>query len=132
MGRVDHFGPNSYVSRSRDCSASGCMNSTREGKPFCPDHVEMHPYVQEVVAFRKLRDAEIVRIADGRQVADDSLLFKEIIIHITNLGSKTVERLACDLMIDIEAIKKLIKAMKRQKLIKIGRSKRGSTVVRLP
>ena len=108
------------------------MNSTREGKPFCPDHVEMHPYVQEVVAFRKLRDAEIVRIADGRQVADDSLLFKEIIIHITNLGSKTVERLACDLMIDIEAIKKLIKAMKRQKLIKIGRSKRGSTVVRLP
>ena len=124
-----YFEHSGYTSRNRDCFAPGCMNSTREGKPFCSKHVEMHPYIQEVVALINSRATELSDIAKGRHVKEDSSLFEEIIVHITNLGPKTIERLARDLMISIPVIKKLIKTMKKQKLIRIGRSKRGSTVV---
>ena len=34
----------------RECAARGCFNSTREGKPYCSDHVKQHPYAQKVLA----------------------------------------------------------------------------------
>ena len=92
MGRLDHFEPEPYVSRVRGCSDPGCMKTTREGKPFCPDHVELHPYVQGVVAMRDLRETDLKELAKGQKVAESSLLFQEILIHITNHGPKTVER----------------------------------------
>jgi hypothetical protein len=41
--------------RTRHCEAVDkgtgriCTQSTREGKPYCPDHVENHPYVQDLL-----------------------------------------------------------------------------------
>lgn len=132
MDRRDLFDPGSYRSRSRGCSAPGCLKSTRESKPFCPDHVELHPYVQEIVAFRDSREAEIAGIEKGKQVKNNSPLFEEILIYITNYGSKTVERIAHDIMISVPATKKLVQTMRRKGIIKTGRTTRGSTTVRLP
>lgn len=132
MGRLEEFEPGGYVSRVRDCSALGCVKTTREGKPFCPVHVEMHPYVQGVVEVRDAREAELKGIAKGHKISEDSPLFQEILIHITNYGTKTVERLARDLTIDVPIVKKLAHKMKHKGIITTSRTKRGSTTVSLP
>jgi len=31
------------------CSEPGCNRSTRENKPYCPEHVESTPYVQRLM-----------------------------------------------------------------------------------
>ena len=128
--RSDHVDPPAgYVSRVRTCSASGCESSTREGKPYCPDHVELHPYVAGVIATRKDREKELKDLAKNRMIREDSPLFNEVLIHITNYGTKTVERLSRDLMIDVVILKKLVRTLKRKGIINIGRTKRGSTTV---
>lgn len=81
---------------------------------------------------RDLRETDLKELAKGQKVAESSLLFQEILIHITNHGPKTVERLSRDLMIDVAIIKKLVRTMKRKGIIKTGRTKRGSVIVRLP
>lgn len=32
------------------CRAPGCSQGTREGKPYCSDHVDHHSYVQDLLA----------------------------------------------------------------------------------
>lgn len=36
--------------RSRTCEAAGCLEHTNEGKPYCTEHVDRHPYVAALLA----------------------------------------------------------------------------------
>lgn len=47
--------------RGRRCELPGCIQSTREGKPYCSDHVEMHPYVQAILAKKRDETAKLER-----------------------------------------------------------------------
>ena len=37
------------MAATRTCAEPGCGKSTREGKPYCPDHVFLTPYVADLV-----------------------------------------------------------------------------------
>jgi hypothetical protein len=108
------------------------VKTTREGKPYCPGHVEMNPYARGIIAVRDSREQEIKAIKKGQPIDKDSALFEEVLVDIRNRGPRTVERIARDLMLDIKLIRKLVRVLKRNGHIKTGRTERGSTTVRLP
>lgn len=50
--RQHEMGPEnlSSLQRRRWCSEPGCERTTKEGKPYCRDHVANHPYVVDLLA----------------------------------------------------------------------------------
>lgn len=122
------------MSETKTCEAPGCSKSTREKKPFCSDHVEMHPYVQELlkaVADQTAEQKKVDQKISAQHVPADSLTVQEIINHIKVHGSRTVERLARELNFEVELIHRYVNTLISRGVLKIGRTKRGSTIVSL-
>lgn len=119
-------------SRTGRCEFLGCEFTTRENKPFCPKHVDQMPYVQKILENLADKAEELDILAKSGRVNEHSKYFREILVHIRNNGTRTVERLGRELSLDVEIIKKLVNAMKQQKLIRTGKTSRGSTTVSLP
>ncbi len=46
------------------CQAEGCEASTRDSKPFCPDHVELNPYARRIAEQLEAAQARREREAD--------------------------------------------------------------------
>ena len=90
------------------------------------------PYIQKILANLADKAEELDILEKGGRVNEHSKYFSEILIHIRSNGTRTVERLGRELSLDVEIIKKLVTAMKRQKLIRTGKTSRGSTTVSLP
>lgn len=117
----------------RKCDAPGCTATTREGKPFCTEHVEMHSYAQAVLqtlAERERQDDAVAR-KGGRAARLDALTVQEIRVHLEHNGPRTVERLVRELNVDEKTIRGYVAAMRRAGLVRMGRTKRGSDLVRL-
>ena len=115
------------------CGSSGCLHSTREGKPYCPDHVKEHPYVQGILS--TLQDVhaerEKVRERGARAVDLKGLTTKELLLHLTLNGARTIERLARELQLDSVVLNGYVRALVKQGVVDLGRTNRGSTVVKL-
>ena len=47
----------------RHCEAQGCAKATRSGKPYCPVHVALHPYVQSLLTEIDQREREVEKVA---------------------------------------------------------------------
>lgn len=126
-------GNNTSLTGTRGCHSSGCSHTTREGKPYCPDHVGQHPYVQEILSALEERRAEDdkVRARGARAVNLKGLTAKEILLHLTLHGSRTIERLSRELQIDNEVLLGYVRALVKRGVIDLGRTNRGSTVVKL-
>jgi len=118
---------------TRFCRSSGCVQTTREGKPFCPDHVEHHPYVQEILGTLAEREAEEERVrTTGAPAVDPTgLTARELVLHLSLHGARTLERLARELQLDPAVVDGYVDALVERGLIALGRTNRGSTVVRL-
>ena len=129
---VEHFS-RSTNSTTRSCDAPGCSATTREGKPYCPDHVEQHPYVQSILDLLTAREEEeaSVRSRGARAVDPDGLTARELLLHLSLHGARTLERLSRELQLEMEILKGYISALESRQLINLGRTHRGSTVVRL-
>ena len=117
----------------RSCEANGCAKSTREGKPYCPDHFDLHPYVKEILA--ELGDnkaeQEKVRKKGSKAVNLKGMTANEIRLFLGNHGSRTVERLARDLTLDVSVVRSYVASMSKQGQVILGRTTRGTTTVRL-
>jgi hypothetical protein len=115
----------------RRCSEPSCNQATREGKPFCSDHVELHPYVQRLLAELREREEadERVRRKGPRMVEPTSLTSQEILTFIHVHGPKTVKRLARELNADLETLKIYAQGLKRLGLVKLTATRRKSTLV---
>jgi hypothetical protein len=131
-------GPRSLAEYSRDartphhCNEPGCGKSTREGKPFCSDHYDRHPYAQALIADLKANAAQVERVKKKPRAAGaDDLIACEIVTQLRVHGDRTVPRLARDLREDTDVIEAYVKALKRQKRVSFGRTARGTRVVRL-
>lgn len=37
------------VSKRADCQEPGCVRTTKEGKPYCPDHISRLPYIAHLM-----------------------------------------------------------------------------------
>jgi len=123
----------SSSSTTRFCDARGCTQTTREGKPFCPDHVELHPYVQTIIGTLREREAEEekVRQRGARAVDPGGLTAKELVLHLSLHGARTIERLSRELQLDTKVLDGYVGALVRRGVVALGRTNRGSTVVRL-
>lgn len=120
--------------QNRACDAPGCVERTREGKPYCPDHVDYHPYVQELISRLAERDAqdEAVQKRGARAVdMEASLTVQEIILHLELHGPRTEERLVREVNLDARTLNGYLRALAKRKIITFGRTKRGSVTVKL-
>ena len=123
----------STSSTTRACEREGCMQTTREGKPFCPDHVEHHTYVRSILKVLEEREAEreAVRRHGPKAVDLAGLTAQELVLHLSLHGSRTVERLSREFQLDSEVIKGYVNALQIKGTVILGRTTRGSTVVGL-
>ena len=109
-----------------------CGEPTRERKPFCPEHVEEHPYIQQLIAKIEDKEREEERVAEFGEfeIAEDSLTSQEILAQLSIYGARTVERLARDMNLGIPIIEHYVSKLAREGKIELGSSSRGKTVVK--
>lgn len=120
--------------QNRACDAPGCVERTREGKPYCPDHVDHLPYVQELLVALADREAqdEAVQKRGARAVdMEASLTVQEILLHLELHGARTEERLVREINLDAKTLDGYLKALAKRKIITFGRTKRGSVTVKI-
>jgi len=126
---------NSGLSNTRTCSENDCAKATREGKPYCPDHVELNPHSRIVVAEIARRQEEDEQIRLGKtEVVDVNLAgitAKEILQNLDDHGPRTTQRLCRELSIEPTVINGYIEALGKRGLISIGKTSRGSVMVSL-
>ncbi len=117
----------------RRCELAGCGLATREGKAYCSAHVEHHPYVQGLLEQLASREAEddLVARRGPRAANVAGITAQEILQHIAFHGARTEERLCRELNLDHKTLTGYVEALRRARLVKLGRTKRGSTLVRL-
>lgn len=126
---------NSSLSNTRTCSEDDCKSATREGKPYCPEHVELNPHSRIVVAEIARRQAEDERIRLGKTEPGDvnlsGITAKEILQNLDDHGPRTIQRLCRELSIGAPVLNGYVEALGDRGLIVIGRTSRGSVMVSL-
>ena len=125
--------PSTHNATTRSCEQPSCFKSTREGKPFCPDHVEQHSYVKNILGILAEREAEEERVRkSGPEAVDiEGLTATELVLHLSLHGSRTVERLSREFQLESRVMQNYVQALEIQGKVVLGRTTRGSTVVRL-
>ena len=114
---------------TRKCKICGL--ATREGKLYCPDHVDQHPYVRALNKQIEAKREEEYAVSNRgiEAIAEDSLTIKELLVHLQVNGSRTIERLARELMLDTKVIAYYAQYLKEEGKVTLGSTKRGSIVV---
>jgi len=121
--------PNDGNLRAGRCQFTGCHASTREMKPFCPNHVAESPYVKTILKTIRSRAKQVKKIAGGGPVPDDAHLFKELEQYIRTKGQCTIEGLAREFHLPSIVILRLVKAMS---IVRFGKNIRKSITVEIP
>lgn len=91
------------------CQAEGCSRRTRERKPYCPTHVAMHAYVQQVLAMDEQYRREEVSVVPNV----DGMIAGEIVTQLAFCGPRTAARLARDLRLTGCAVLRHLIALRR-------------------
>lgn len=119
--------------QTRYCEAEGCGVATREGKPYCSEHVERHPYVQQVLAQLERRETEEARVnqVGARAVDPQGITAQEILQFIRLHGPRTVPRLARELNLEVKTVTGYVRALERRKVVDTDTTRRGALIVRL-
>lgn len=120
----------------RRCEAPNCSAATREGKPYCTEHIAQHPYVVDLLAALDQRDEDDAVAAmhyDRRRAGVNlqGITAQEIVMHLSVNGPRTAERLCRELSLDLQTLAGYIRALKRAKAVTETRSRRGSIVINL-
>lgn len=125
--------PRPHTPSTRACKVDACEHMTREGKPFCPEHVDAHPYVQNLLSSLADRQAEEerVRTAGANEVNIDGITARELVLHLSLHGARTVERIARELQLDTQIVRGYVAALHERDLITQSTTNRGSLVVKL-
>lgn len=118
---------------SPPCQLQGCSKRTRERKPFCSEHVELHPYAQKIKKALRDRDAELERVERSgiRHVDLGGMTAQEIVLQLRLHGTRTVPRLARDLVIPESVMQHFVRALRRRGVVSVGRTPRGILSVTL-
>lgn len=116
---------------TRFCDVHSCPNTTREGKPYCTDHVDHHPYVQDLLSQLDDNETALARARLKGIVDLDSQAVQELLLHLNLHGARTEERLVRELHVDAKALKAILAKLTKAGKVQLGLTTRGSTVVRL-
>jgi hypothetical protein len=128
------IGARSATSGTRFCEVPQCTETTREGKPYCPEHVDHHPYVQQLL--QDLAEQEDERERAAKKGAVDKVDLegenaKAILRELQHHGERTLERLARDTKLPLEAVRTIGEALKRKNLVTFGQTKRKDETLKL-
>ena len=118
----------SYATPPRACTI--CKATTREGKPYCPDHVADNPYVQSVLenmARLAAEDAEVLKCGVGA-VDTGGPRARELVNYLRVHGPRTVRRLSLELQLDKSVVNDFVRALANDGQLVVGYSKRGSSI----
>mgnify|MGYP003573227232 FL=1 len=117
----------------RHCEAQGCAKATRSGKPYCPVHVALHPYVQSLLTEIDQREREVEKVArrGTRAVDCEGPTVQDIVTYLQVHGDRTVPGLAREMNIDCATLEAFVKALRRRGLVETEVNRRGATVVAL-
>jgi len=129
-------------SKTAHCAAPLCGQTTRESKPFCPDHLMEAPYVAAIMGELKDRADELGRLrklieADAKKPWRTVDVLggncREILRHLSQLGGRTVERINREVFQTQELLltENIVRALAAARMVKVGRTSRGSSVVEL-
>jgi DNA-binding MarR family transcriptional regulator len=110
-----------------------CGLPTREGKPFCPDHVEQHPYVTQLLRKlqRKEEELEGIDAIGHAAIHEDSIVAQDILVKLRAEGPRTIERLARELGLDPKIVEGYGRYLSQKGLITTHVSGRGSRVFKI-
>jgi len=111
------------------CQASGCTRSTREGKPFCSDHIENAPYVRRILGILTDRDEEerVLELKRGR-ISQAGFFYRETLL-LLRTKDFTAKGLARRLDISHYAAERLIGLIDRDGLACKGETSRGDKTI---
>lgn len=116
----------------RHCEAPGCPHTTREGKPFCTDHVEMNPHAKKVVVGLTQQEKDDERAARSRRkVNTNGITATSVLQNVSYYGPRTKERLCRELNVDMDVLDGYVQALLKEGKISLGQTRRGSEVVSL-
>lgn len=118
---------------TRYCAAPGCGVLTREGKEYCTDHVDHHPYAQKVLKVLEQKEDDDNRVERrGARAAKLTMLSsKEVVSHLQFHGPRTTARLARELNLPTKLVEAHVNKLKQSKIVTTKPNKRGDTVVKL-
>lgn len=111
------------------CQAPSCQRSTREGKPFCSDHIELAPYVQQVLGILAERDEEerVLELKRGR-IAKDGFFYRETLLLLRSKDF-TAKGLARRLDLSHHAAERLIRLIASDRLARQSQTSRGDLTI---
>lgn len=106
------------------CSLRGCLNTTRERKPYCSDHVEHLDYAQSLAIQIIARKEEMKSLKRDKDIPEKTSFDSEVLGHLAQTGTKTIKKLALELNIKYEILLKIMKSLSRRGHVKIRYTKR--------
>jgi len=120
-------------SKACDCKVEDCSEITKDGKDFCPDHVEFHPYVRDLLTRIKDRESEDekVRRTGSGSVNMAGITVQEILLQLRQNGARTEERLTRDIQLDKVIIHSYLIRLSNEGVIKFIRTARNIMAVRM-
>jgi len=122
-----HGGNNGRVVNPK-CDAPRCPRTTREGKPYCSDHVELSPYVRGVMQELALREQEAECLAIGTPIKIGGHLVRETLLMLDQ-GAYTSAKLSRLMDLPHDSTVTLIKLLSRSGLAEMGRTDRGALII---
>lgn len=115
---------------ARRCESPGCSRATREGKPFCPEHVTSHPYVQELERTLEAQRVEQARVRKrgARAVDPAGLTAEEIVRQIRVQGPRSVRALAREMALDPRTTRAYVDALVERGVLRLEPARRSPRV----
>jgi len=111
------------------CSISSCTRTTREGKPFCSDHIENAPYVREILETLSQRDSEEAALGKKRgKISNTGFFYTETLLLLRS-RDYTAKGLSRRLDISHQAAERLICLMAKDGLVLRDQTSRGDTTI---
>ena len=123
----------SYRSGARTCERQGCHQSTREGKPFCSEHVGLNPYALRIAQEIVKRDSEDAVVAAGNTPASgynvQGLTAQAILQHLVEHGTRTKARLCRELILERKVLDGYVEALIKKGIVSEGMTRRGAATL---
>lgn len=115
----------------QDKGCEACGQPTHEGKRFCLQHVDRHPYVAQLLMELGRQEAERARVArSGPASVDlDGTTAKELMRLLYLHGPRTLQGLGRELQIAPGLVASYTRALADAGRVEFGISRRGKTVV---
>lgn len=105
------------ISFARRCAAHDCYTVTRENKPYCTEHVLMHPYAWHVRCLFDSRKLLEKRAIEGERVDTKDALAKDILLLVRLKGPLTMQRISREMSCEHRVVRHYIEALEEALLL---------------